>query len=421
MTPLACGRVPNEIALCDQACICRGSRAAAGEGGRLGKRQAPSARGALVALGIGAIIGAGLFVAHRRGDRRPRRPGGGARLRRRRHRLRLRRPLLRRVRLDDPDRRQRLHLRLRHHGRARRLDHRLGPGARVRGRRRHGGDRLERVLQHACSAASACSIPYQWSHSPFEHAGVRSERARHHEPARDLHPARAHAAAGARHPGVGLRQRHHRRSPRSPSCSWSSCSAGASSTRRTTRRFIPAATQYATPHGVTHNYGGIMGILGAAGVVFFAFIGFDAVSTAAQEAKNPKRDMPIGILGSLAVCTVLYVLFSYVLTGLAHGRGLPRRRPRGLGRLRDHQVHAGLRVALELRDRRHPRRLLVGDPGHAARPVARLLLDEPRRPGAEGLLRRAPALQDAVQVELAVLRLHRRSSRPSCPATSSAR
>jgi APA family basic amino acid/polyamine antiporter len=52
-------------------------------------------------------------------------------------------------------------------------------------------------------------------------------------------------------------------------------------------------------------------------VVFFAFIGFDAVSTAAQEAKNPKRDMPIGILGSLVVCTVLYVLFSYVLSGVA--------------------------------------------------------------------------------------------------------
>ena len=62
---------------------------------------------------------------------------------------------------------------------------------------------------------------------------------------------------------------------------------------------IPAATTYVTPQGITHNYGGIMGILGAAGVVFFAYIGFDAVSTAAQEAKNPKRDMPIGILGSL--------------------------------------------------------------------------------------------------------------------------
>jgi len=80
---------------------------------------------------------------------------------------------------------------------------------------------------------------------------------------------------------------------------------------------IPAATTYVTPEGVTHAYGGILGILGAAGVVFFAFIGFDAVSTAAQETKNPKRDMPIGILGSLAVCTVLYVLFSYVLSGIA--------------------------------------------------------------------------------------------------------
>jgi basic amino acid/polyamine antiporter, APA family len=81
--------------------------------------------------------------------------------------------------------------------------------------------------------------------------------------------------------------------------------------------FIPAATTYVTPQGVTHAYGGIMGILGAAGVVFFAYIGFDAVSTAAQEAKNPRRDMPIGILGSLVVCTVLYVLFSYVLSGVA--------------------------------------------------------------------------------------------------------
>jgi APA family basic amino acid/polyamine antiporter len=61
----------------------------------------------------------------------------------------------------------------------------------------------------------------------------------------------------------------------------------------------------------------VLGILGAAGVVFFAFIGFDAVSTAAQETKNPRRDMPIGILGSLVVCTVLYVLFSYVLSGIA--------------------------------------------------------------------------------------------------------
>jgi APA family basic amino acid/polyamine antiporter len=84
---------------------------------------------------------------------------------------------------------------------------------------------------------------------------------------------------------------------------------------------IPEASTYteviSESVSVDHNFGGIMGILGAAGVVFFAFIGFDAVSTAAQEAKNPKRDMPIGILGSLVICTLLYVLFSWVLTGIA--------------------------------------------------------------------------------------------------------
>ena len=81
--------------------------------------------------------------------------------------------------------------------------------------------------------------------------------------------------------------------------------------------FIPEPTTYTNSQGITTRFGGIMGILGAAGVVFFAFIGFDAVSTAAQEAKNPKKDMPMGILGSLAVCTVLYILFSFVLTGVA--------------------------------------------------------------------------------------------------------
>jgi len=64
-----------------------------------------------------------------------------------------------------------------------------------------------------------------------------------------------------------------------------------------------------------HGWGGV---LGGAAIVFFAFIGFDAVSTAAQEAKNPKRYMPIGILGSLVVCTILYVLFAHVLTGIAN-------------------------------------------------------------------------------------------------------
>ncbi|MGU3537430.1 amino acid permease [Methylobacterium sp. A54F] len=73
--------------------------------------------------------------------------------------------------------------------------------------------------------------------------------------------------------------------------------------------FIPENT------GTFGEYG-FSGIMRAAGVVFFAYIGFDAVSTAAQEAKNPQRNMMIGILGSLAICTVIYILFAGVLTGL---------------------------------------------------------------------------------------------------------
>lgn len=75
--------------------------------------------------------------------------------------------------------------------------------------------------------------------------------------------------------------------------------------------FIPENT------GVFGEFGW-SGIARAAGVIFFAYIGFDAVSTAAQEAKNPQRDMPIGIIGSLLVCTVLYVAFAWVMTGLEH-------------------------------------------------------------------------------------------------------
>lgn len=76
----------------------------------------------------------------------------------------------------------------------------------------------------------------------------------------------------------------------------------------------PDGSMYSYLPWVNHGFGGI---LKGAAIVFFAFIGFDAVSTAAQEAKNPKKDMPKGILGSLVICTILYILFSYVLTGVA--------------------------------------------------------------------------------------------------------
>jgi APA family basic amino acid/polyamine antiporter len=79
--------------------------------------------------------------------------------------------------------------------------------------------------------------------------------------------------------------------------------------------FIPANTG-------EFGHFGFSGIVRGAAVVFFAYIGFDAVSTAAQEAKNPQRDMPIGILASLGICTVLYILMALVMTGLTNYKNL---------------------------------------------------------------------------------------------------
>ena len=85
---------------------------------------------------------------------------------------------------------------------------------------------------------------------------------------------------------------------------------------------------------------GWSGILSGAGMVFFAFIGFDAVSTAAQEARNPQKDMPIGIIGSLALCTVLYILYAHVLTGVVNYKDLNVAAPLAVAvdRLRDYPI-----------------------------------------------------------------------------------
>jgi APA family basic amino acid/polyamine antiporter len=81
---------------------------------------------------------------------------------------------------------------------------------------------------------------------------------------------------------------------------------------------VPANhTPFIAPNTGVWGQFGWSGVLRATGVIFFAYIGFDAVSVAAQEARKPQRDIPIGILGSLLICTVLYMLMSYVLTGLA--------------------------------------------------------------------------------------------------------
>lgn len=73
---------------------------------------------------------------------------------------------------------------------------------------------------------------------------------------------------------------------------------------------------YFPPNTGEFGHFGWSGVMAGAGTIFFAYIGFDAVSTAAQEARNPQKDMPIGIIGSLAICTILYVLFAIVLTGM---------------------------------------------------------------------------------------------------------
>lgn len=72
------------------------------------------------------------------------------------------------------------------------------------------------------------------------------------------------------------------------------------------------------PNDGTFGHFGFSGVMRAAGTIFFAYIGFDAISTAAQETKNPKRDMPIGIIGSLIICVLAYVTFSFVLTGIVN-------------------------------------------------------------------------------------------------------
>ncbi|HKA01773.1 MAG TPA: amino acid permease [Candidatus Solibacter sp.] len=93
---------------------------------------------------------------------------------------------------------------------------------------------------------------------------------------------------------------------------------------------------------------GWSGILAGAGIMFFAYIGFDAVSTAAQEARNPRRDLPIGIFGSLALCTALFMLYSWVLTGVVNYRSLNVAAPLALAldRIPYHWLNIAMNLAV---------------------------------------------------------------------------
>ena len=145
-----------------------------------------------------------------------------------------------------------------------------------------------------------------------------------------------------------------------------------------------------------------IGVLGAAASIFFAYVGFDAVSTAAEETKNPKRNIPIGLIGSLAVCTVFYLLVATarsaprrpagVRATVAAAPGARTRRPLQAGR-RPALVCSRKPLAYVLREIGHPmvgncvglrrvHRPALGHPDDDLRPDAHLLHDGARRPAA---------------------------------------
>ena len=161
-------------------------------------------------------------------------------------------------------------------------------------------------------------VPSAFAGSPFAYdgathvwhsTGALHQRAGHGDHRRHLARCWSSACANPRAPTMSS----------SRSSSWSS-SSSSSRRRRSSRTAHWVTAANPAGHFIPPNIGpgvfGLSGVVRGAAVVFFAYIGFDAVSTAAQEAKNPKRDMPIGILGSLAMCTVLYVAVGFVLTGI---------------------------------------------------------------------------------------------------------
>ena len=124
-------------------------------------------------------------------------------------------------------------------------------------------------------------------------------------------------------------------------------------------------------------------MLAGAATIFFAYIGFDSVSTHSEEAKNPQRDVPIGIIVSLIICTVLYIAVAAVLTGMVPYDKIDIDAP-----VSDAFEQTGLTWAKFLISLGAPDRDHLGAAGDDAQPAARLPGDGPRRPGPAELLRR---------------------------------
>ncbi len=141
---------------------------------------------------------------------------------------------------------------------------------------------------------------------------------------------------------------------------------------------------------------GFAGVSAAAAVVFFAYIGFDAVSTTAEEAKNPSRDLPVGIIASLVICTVLYLAVAGILSGIIPVVAVQGRRavPERAGGLcaRAHQHELGVSPGVGRRGRGHHQRAAR----HVAQPAAHLLRDEPRPAAAPRSQQGSPEVPHAL-------------------------
>ena len=152
-------------------------------------------------------------------------------------------------------------------------------------------------------------------------------------------------------------------------------------------------TPFIPPNTGTFGQFGWSGVMRAAGVVFFAYIGFDAVSVAAQEARNPQRDMPIGILGSLLICTVLYMLMSLVITGMAPYAILNVPQPVAVA---VEQAGGAAELAGAAGQSWRGVGIGHGGAGAAARPIAHLLCDVARWNAADLFRARSPDIPDAL-------------------------
>ncbi len=294
--------------------------------------------------------------------------------------------------VDAAGLRQRLLLRLRDARRSRRLVHRLDAGARIHVRRRDRRGRLVRLLRRACSNRSAagsasrcrCRQRSRMRRSRSSTAGLVLTGAID-QPAGRRDRDRGRRALLPRHHAVGDRQRGHRgdQGRRDPAvhglqrCSTSIPTTGLRSSRSPKARAASASTA----------------CVRGASVVFFAYIGFDAVSTAAQEAKNPQRDMPIGILGSLV--DLHADLHRDVGRDDRHHAVQPARHAAaGRDRARDVSEPAVAQVAGG--DRRD-RGTHLGDPRDDPRPAAHLLFDVAGRPDPAAVRPRPPGVPHAAR------------------------